>query len=71
MISREEYLNQKSLIRSSIFAEWSDPLYQCPRCNEGGMCQNLRCGEVIATNPPIYKHAYRCNKCGFVETLED
>lgn len=43
--------------------EWSDPVYKCPKCNEGGMCKEQHM--MYASNPPCYK--YKCDKCGNIE----
>lgn len=43
-------------------AQWSEPLYQCPKCG-GGMCKNLMV--VLTTYPTQYE--YQCDKCGHIE----
>ena len=45
-----------------IMKEWSDPIYQCPKCS-GGMCKNLM--EICTSIPPKYR--YSCNKCGYTD----
>ena len=42
---------------------WSQPLYICPKCKEGGMCRDETI--VLTSIPP--KHMYECNKCHHVE----
>ena len=68
MLSREEYiktLQEESEIRNRVYGE---PKYKCPKC-DGGMCKNLQYGEVIDTYPPIYKEFYKCDSCGFEESI--
>lgn len=43
-------------------AQWSEPKYQCPKC-DGGMCRNEM--KVLTSYPPKYE--YQCNKCGHIE----
>ena len=43
-------------------AQWSEPLYQCPKCG-GGMCKNLM---VVLTSYPA-QYEYQCDKCGYME----
>ena len=43
-------------------SQWSEPKYQCPKCN-GGMCKDNM--TVLTTYPPKYE--YKCNKCGHIE----
>ena len=42
---------------------WSQPLYICPKCKEGGMCRDETV--VLTSIPP--KHMYECNRCHHVE----
>lgn len=42
---------------------WSDPVYVCPNCGDGGMCREN--GVVYASMPPKYR--YKCNKCEHTE----
>lgn len=42
--------------------QWSEQLYQCPKCG-GGMCKNLM---VVLTSYPE-QYEYKCNKCGHIE----
>lgn len=42
---------------------WSDPVYVCPKCGEGGMCRENNV--VYTSNPPQYR--YKCNKCEHTE----
>ena len=42
--------------------KWSEPKYQCPKC-DGGMCRDNM--NILTSLPPQYK--YKCNKCGHVE----
>jgi predicted RNA-binding Zn-ribbon protein involved in translation (DUF1610 family) len=44
------------------FRQFSDPMYQCPKCG-GGMCRNEM---VMLTSYPA-QYEYVCNKCGFKE----
>lgn len=57
----EEYLASIS-IETVTMKEWSEPRYQCPKC-DGGMCKDLM--RVCTSLPPRYM--YKCNKCGHVE----
>ena len=68
MLSREEYiktLQDEAEIRNR---KYSEPKYKCPKC-DGGMCKNLQYGEIIDTDPPIYKEYYKCDSCGFEDTI--
>ena len=58
----EEY--RKAMDKSAFYftAEWSEPRYQCPKC-DGGMCKNLM---VVLTTYPV-KYEYQCDKCGHIE----
>ena len=59
--TKEEY--EKSIsISSCRIEQWSEPIYQCPKC-DGGMCKNLMI--TLTSMPPKYE--YRCNKCGHVD----
>ena len=60
--TKEEY--EKSIITSVSYKirQWSDPIYQCPKC-DGGMCKNLMV--TLTSIPPMYE--YSCNKCGHVD----
>ena len=59
--TKEEY--EKSIsISSCRIEQWSEPIYQCPKC-DGGMCKNLMI--ALTSIPPMYE--YRCNKCGYVD----
>ena len=58
--TREEYLKQLEI---SEWGRWSDPLYICPSCGEGGMRMDRTI--VLTSFPP--KYYYECNKCGYVE----
>lgn len=72
MMTKEEYekwientLNEKADIQPM----WSEPMYICPKCNDGGMRKNLHTCVALASNPPITQYEYRCNKCDNVEYL--
>ena len=59
----EEYKkSMESKFKYDIYNKWSEPKYQCPKC-DGGMCRNEMI--VLASYPAQYE--YRCNKCGHVE----
>lgn len=65
--SAEEYAQkdaeyQKQYLDWSI-RKWSQPLYMCPKCKEGGMCRDET---MICTSIPP-KHRYECNKCHYVD----
>ena len=68
MLSREEYITKLEEEREQRNREYSKPKYICPKCG-GGMRKNLRYGEVLTTYPPIYKDFYKCDTCGFEETI--
>lgn len=68
MLSKEEYINKLQLETEIRNREYSEPKYKCPKC-DGGMCKNLQYGEIIDTYPPYYKDFYKCNTCGFEETI--
>ena len=68
MLSREEYITKLEEEREQRNREYSEPKYICPKCG-GGMRKNLRYGEVLTTYPPIYKDFYKCDTCGFEETI--
>ena len=60
--SKEYRESIENTFRYSIYNGWSEPKYQCPKC-DGGMCRNEII--VLAGYPETYE--YRCNKCGHVE----
>jgi len=73
MPSKEDFINsmEKSEVNElSPLIKWSRPLYICPKCKEGYMREDCQSGIIIATYPPIHKNLYKCNKCGYEETLE-
>lgn len=43
-------------------AQWSEPKFICPNCNEGGMRKDLT--TICTSIPPSFR--YECNKCGHV-----
>ena len=59
--TKEEF-ESSIIIDTCMTREWSEPIYQCPKCG-GGMCKNLM--NVYTSNPPMYK--YKCDKCGHAE----
>ncbi len=65
MLSRDQYIDLSAIPPLPPSKEWSDPIYMCPKCNEGGMCKNER--YAYPTYPVQYR--YRCDKCGFEEYL--
>lgn len=68
MLSKEEYIKTLDKKIEFINQQYSEPKYKCPKCN-GGMCKNLQYYEIIDTMPAIYKDFYKCNTCGFEETI--
>ena len=77
-MSKEEYLktrpkitaNYLSLPEYSSSVEYSNPVYRCDKCG-GGMCKNLWHGVTVATIPPISQSVFRCDTCGYIETIDD
>ena len=65
--SAEEYAQRDADYQQHYFdwsiRRWSQPLYICPKCKEGGMCRDETM--VLTSIPP--KHMYECNKCHHVE----
>lgn len=65
--SAEEYVQKDAEYQQHYWEwstrRWSQPLYICPKCKEGGMCRDET---VILTSIPP-KHMYECNKCHHVE----
>lgn len=59
--SAKEYREMANQIDFS--ARWSEPKYQCPKCN-GGMRRDETI--VLSSFPPQYM--YECNKCGYRES---
>lgn len=60
--SAKEYREAVDKNAFQFTAQWSKPLYQCPKCG-GGMCKNLMV--VLTTYPAQYE--YQCDKCGYME----
>lgn len=58
----EEYREAAEKFAFKGIAQWSEPKYQCPKC-DGGMCRNEM--EVFTSYPPKYQ--YKCDKCGHIE----
>ena len=65
--SAEEYAQKDAEYQQHYWEwstrRWSQPLYICPKCKEGGMCRDET---VILTSIPP-KHMYECNKCHYVD----
>lgn len=60
--TKEEFFESELNI-DLIPDQWSEPKYQCPKCDDGGMCKNLF--KVLTSYPAKYE--YQCNKCGHTE----
>lgn len=58
----KEYREAANKVIHDFTAQWSAPMYQCPKCG-GGMCKNLMI--TLTTWPPQYE--YQCDKCGHTE----
>lgn len=59
--TKDEYIKERS--QYCDITTWSEPKYICPKCQKGGMRQNL--DFVLCSNPPQYM--YKCNNCGYSE----
>lgn len=46
-----------------FLAQWSEPKYQCPKCNGG-----MRRDETIVLSSFPAQYMYECNKCGYRES---
>lgn len=46
-----------------ISAQWSEPKYQCPKCNGG-----MRRDETIVLSSFPAQYMYECDKCGYRES---
>ena len=57
--TKEQY--QATLVATN-FGEWSEPLYQCPKCG-GAMRRNEM---IVLTSCPA-KYQYRCDDCKYEE----
>lgn len=64
-MTREEYIKAN---RKKCFTIWqySEPKYECPRCQHGKMRKNL--SMVLCSSPPMYQ--YECDSCGYVDFLD-
>lgn len=58
----KEYSEMAQKTAFQFTGQWSEPKYQCPKC-DGGMRKDLTM--VIDTYPAQYK--YQCDKCGHTE----
>ena len=60
--SAKEYKEAANKAAFQFTAQWSEPKYQCPKC-DGGMCKNMM---VVLTTYPA-KYEYQCDKCGHID----
>ena len=58
----KEYTEAVNKVAFQFTCQWSEPKYQCPKC-DGGMCKNQM--KVLTSYPAKYE--YQCNKCGHIE----
>lgn len=57
----KEYCEMANQINFS--ARWSEPKYQCPKCNGG-----MRRDKTIVLNSFPVQYMYECDKCGYRES---
>ena len=58
----KEYSEAAEKVAFQFTAQWSEPKYQCPKC-DGGMRKNMM---VVLTSYPA-KYEYQCDKCGHID----
>lgn len=68
-MKKEEYLDlNRGIILNDLLQQWTNPLYECPKCG-GHVCRSNTRGLMLTCNPPIYQDLYRCMDCGFEEYI--
>lgn len=64
-MTKEEYIMQNQAEQYFFAKQYSEPKYDCPKCDSSHMRKNLMM--VLASNPPKYQ--YECDICGHVDYL--
>lgn len=64
-MTKEEYITQNQAERYFFTEQYSEPKYDCPKCENGHMRKNLMM--VLTSYPPMFQ--YECDTCGHVDYL--
>lgn len=62
LLTAKEYEDIANNIAFQSTDQWSEPKYQCPKC-DGGMRRNEM---IVLTSYPA-KYEYQCDKCGHID----